>query len=256
MQYVEEKNILFLLGGYDLEMLTIRQLLQEQGVAYSDHQLTWNNACVSSYRKELEGASVQGRFICGIELYEDMPLPFLYKRIDHHNDYAHLPSSLEQILEILHLPTNRYLQLVAANDRGYIPAMLQLGATSEEIVNIRRADRQAQGVTDDDERLAESAIAESLERRGRLLIVRAMNSLFSPICDRLFPYQALLIYTDKEWMYYGEKAVQVRQCFANECQKGILFCGGGEKGYVGFRSGDCSSEIIEQMVKQIIRISE
>ena len=54
------------------------------------------------------------------------------------------------------------MQLVAANDSRYIPGMIKLGASREEIDDIRRADRAAQGVSEgDDERLAE----ESLKKR-------------------------------------------------------------------------------------------
>ena len=47
MQIVES---LFLLGGHDLEMLTIRNVLDAHGYTYVDHQLQWNNAKLSSYQ--------------------------------------------------------------------------------------------------------------------------------------------------------------------------------------------------------------
>lgn len=53
-QMSESERQLFLLGGHDLEMLTIRQQLDRTGIAYVDHQLRWDNARLSSYRKELE----------------------------------------------------------------------------------------------------------------------------------------------------------------------------------------------------------
>lgn len=242
---------LFLLGGHDLEMLTIRNVLDKEGVKYADHGLQWDNALLSSYRQELKEACDKGWTVWGIELQEDIPVPPSYKRIDHHNDLVHLPCALEQVLDILHLPSDRYLRLVAANDKAYIPGMLQLNATAEEIENIRRADRKAQGVTIEDELLAEKAVAENCEKVGDLLIVRALSARFSPVCDRLFPYRSLLVYTENEWIYYGEGAMRVQKCFKDDFVSGKLFCGGGEKGYVGIKCGAYSSDEIRAMVECI-----
>ena len=45
---------LFLLGGHDLEMLTIRDVLDTYGCVYVDHQLQWDNAKLSSYWSEIK----------------------------------------------------------------------------------------------------------------------------------------------------------------------------------------------------------
>lgn len=244
-------KVLFLLGGHDLEMLTIRDVLDKAEIKYADHGLQWNNAFLSSYRKELDEASEKGWTVWGIELQEDIAALSCYKRIDHHNDLAHLPSALEQVLEILHLPMDRYLQLVAANDKAYIPGMLQLNATPEEVEAIRCADRRAQRVSDGDESLAEKAIAKNCRKVGNLLIVRALSPRFSPICDRLFPYRHLLVHTDDEWIYYGKGAAWVRKCFENDYLAGKLFCGGGENGYVGTVKGKYSQKELNEMILKI-----
>lgn len=245
------EGMMFLLGGHDLEMLTIRKMLDKAGIKYADHGLRWDNACLSSYRKELDEASDKGWTVWGIELQEDIALPPCYQRIDHHNDLAHLPSALEQVSGVLHLPMDRYLQLVAANDKAYIPGMLQLNATAKEVEVIRRADRKAQGVTDKDELLAEKAIAENCKKVGNLLVVRALSPRFSPICDRLYPYRCLLVYTENEWIYYGEGTMWVRKCFEDDFLAGRLFCGGGENGYVGIKGEVYSSDEIQIMVEHI-----
>lgn len=248
------EDSLFLLGGYDLEMLTIRNLLESRKADYADRRLNWQNAVASSYRKEISEAERQRRTVYGIELREDMSLPSVYRRIDHHNDLSHLPSALEQVAEILDFPMDRHMQLVVANDRAYIPGMLQIGAAPEEIERIRRADRKAQGVTEEDERLAEKAIAENREDVGDLYIVRAFNSRFSPVCDRLFPYRRLLVYTDSEWVYYGEKALQVAALFEKEIGEGKMFCGGGESGYVGTSQNRYSQKELMEMIDRIKRL--
>ncbi len=53
-----------------------------------------------------------------------------------------------QIPELLNIELSRWQQLIAANDCGYIPAMLKMDASNNEIEAIRKADRKAQGVTD------------------------------------------------------------------------------------------------------------
>ena len=244
---------IFLLGGHDLEMLTIRDLLEKrEDCLVLDKELSWSNAYLSAYQEELE--EYAGMQIYGVELQEDIEVPANYCRIDHHNDYAGLPSALEQVAGCIGISLNRKQQLIAANDKGYIPAMKALFATEEEIVEIRRADRIAQGVTESDEELAEKTIADNKEVVNDLTIVHALCSRFSPICDRLFPYDKLLIYTDSEWMYYGEGCGRVRELFAVESSLGNIFYGGGENGYVGIKQNVYSKDEILEMINRIKNI--
>ena len=244
------ERLFFLLGGADLEMQTIRDVLVRQSIPFADHHLRWDNALLSSYRKELQEVK-DGQTVYGLELREDILPPICYRAIDHHNGLSSLPCALEQVMDILQLSMNRYEQLVSANDKAYIPGMLALGATSEEIATVRLADRKAQGVTDEEEQLAEKAIANNQEFVNGMIIVRALCSRFSPICDRLFPYQKLLIYTDSEWMYYGEGATLVRESFSDEFEVGNLFYGGGEHGYVGIKQNVYNKDEILEMVNRI-----
>lgn len=244
---------IFLLGGHDLEMLTIKELLEKREDCWViDKDLSWSNAYLSAYQEELE--EYAGMQIYGVELQEDIEVPANYFRIDHHNDYAGLPSALEQVAGCVGISLSRKQQLIAANDKGYIPAMKALFATEEEIVEIRRDDRIAQGVTESDEELAEKTIADNKEVVNDLTIVHALCSRFSPICDRLFPYDKLLIYTDSEWMYYGEGCGRVRELFAVESSLGNLFYGGGEKGYVGVKQNVYNKDEILEMVNRIKNI--
>lgn len=247
---IRKKDMFFLLGGADLEMQTIREVLLREGVPFADNNLRWDNALLSSYQAKLQKIE-EGQTVYGIELREDMVPPDCYRAIDHHNELSASPCALEQVMEILHLPMSRYEQLVAANDKAYIPGMLKLNASEEEIASIRRADRKAQGVTDEEEILAEKAIADNKESVNDLTIVRAFCSRFSPICDRLFPYNKLLIYTDSEWMYYGMDTAKVREAFSEEFAEGNLFYGGGEQGYVGIKQNVYKKDIILEMINRI-----
>ena len=251
MQIVES---LFLLGGHDLEMLTIRNVLDAHGYTYVDHQLQWNNAKLSSYQEEIERYEkrITSGCIYGIELENDLPItPKFYKAIDHHNKLYDTPCALEQILSLLNVPTTREYQMIAANDKQYIPGMLTLGATEEEIKKIRYADRKAQGVTEEDERLAKKAISENLRQDKNLIVVKALSSRFSPICDRLYPYKSLLIYTSTEWMFYGVGTTHILDLYLEEFRNGRIFYGGGPEGYIGSKEAIYTEHEIFEMVKKI-----
>ena len=241
-------NMLFFLGGHDLEMLTIRDVLKTHGIAYIDHDLRWDNAILSSYENEIADAQPEGKDIYGIELRKDMPVPEKYHSIDHHNELYQLPSSLEQVMELLLLPMDRHQELVAANDKAYIPGMLQIGATKEEIAAVRRADRRAQGVTKEDEQLSAAAVNDR-QCVGDLIVVKSSSPRFSPTCDRLYPYKKLLVYTCSEWCYFGQGAKQVYELFRD---KQGIYRGGGDDGYVGTAAGFYSTEQIDEMKEQII----
>lgn len=253
MDAIDGKYLLFLLGGYDLEMRAIRDVLEAHHIRYVDRRLQWDNACLSQYEEELRSYCGERSpwKVYGIELREDVPPPVNYTRIDHHNQYAGQPSALEQVMALLRLPLDRHLSLVAANDKAYIPGMQALGASAEEIAQIRLADRKAQGVTPNDECLAEIAIEKDRVDVGDLIVIRAQSPRFSPICDRLYPYRRLLVYTSEEWMYYGEGVVRLREYFATDLVSGLLFYGGGDHGYMGSEQGVYTPGQILRMVEQI-----
>ena len=250
------KKKIFLLGGHDLEMIEIRNMLDENNVQYFDRKLTWSTAYLKEYAQELEMyGKIEEVNIYGIELQEKDSdyIPVNYSRIDHHNEMSNRPASIIQVAEILEIPISRHWLLVAANDSGYIPAMIQIGATVDEINEIRLLDRKMQGVTQMDEQLAEKAILEKSMENG-IIIVKACSSRFSPICDRLFPYSKLIIFTDDELMYYGKGKEQLVEYFESEIKAGKMFHGGGPDGYFGTASGAFSYEKIIKIKKSIIQL--
>ncbi|WP_148453273.1 CorA family divalent cation transporter [Culturomica massiliensis] len=247
---------IFLLGGYDLEMMEIAVLLEQQGICFFDRHLNWEKAVLSAYREELEKYGNQPETtIFGVELQDDGIASRYtnYVRIDHHGDYSGRPSSLEQVAALLEYPLTRWQFLVAANDSEYIPGMLKRGAVREEIDRIRREDRAAQGVTPNEEQLAERAIAENLEEYANLKIVRAFSDRFSPICDRLWPYESLLVYTDETLCYYGKRTDKLIDIYIKDkIQPPPLYYGGGPSGYIGTK-GKWDVERILRLKRQIIK---
>lgn len=258
MQYhkgiIDKRKAIFLLGGHDLEMLEIRRMLSRHSLAYEDRILNWSSARLSAYSGFID--THPDSIYYGIELMEDCRAPVNYVRIDHHNDFSNRPASILQVATLMNVVPDRYLQLVAANDAGYIPAMLEMGATEEEIMRIRRRDRAAQGVTEEDELLAEESIKKGLSQINGILFVHSFTSRFSAICDRLYPYHRLLIYTNKVWTYYGEGKAHLVELLAADIEAGRVYHGGGEKGYIGTSINAYSKEQIDSFVNHIKREHE
>ncbi len=228
----------FLLGGYDLEMVCIRDILIQYinapaslfSIEFIDHHLQWG-AQLSHYTKELPG--IASKYIVGVELGEDIPLPPGYIAIDHHGEKSALPSSLEQVACLLHVTLTREQQLAAINDRAYIPGMLAFGATQEEINRIREADRRAQGVTEEDEQLAASSVRDHRSEQNGVTIVKALTAKYSAITDLLYPFQQLIIVSDHGLVYYGTNAGLLPSLFSYIVSGEQFYSGGGIHGFAG-----------------------
>ena len=185
----------FFLGGRDLEMQEIRILLDRYAPNRTeDLHLPWG-ARLSSYRQPLLSALAHGETPVLAELLDDLP-PEAFDRaaviiVDHHGDRAGTaqPTSIEQVFHLLGLPPDawtRWLSLVSANDRAHVAGMLAIGASRDEIIAIRKADRAAQGVTADDEAEAARVIGER-KQDGRLTIITISGTTSSPVADLMLP---------------------------------------------------------------------
>ncbi len=232
--------MLFLLGGYDLEMLTIKELLKQNNIKFIDKNLSWG-AKLSEYQDELNFDGT----IYGVELEEDITPPKNYKSIDHHNKNSHLPSSLEQVAHILNIKLNRHQQLVSANDTNHIKGMQNLNATYEEIQTIRELDRKAQGVTDKDEELAKKSIKD-------LNIIYSKTPHFSAICDRVYDkFNNYIVYNDKKIVFYGYKVKDILKYLdTKHIKKDDYYYGGGEFGFVGIAEDKLSKENILNLIEE------
>ncbi|MBF0472087.1 MAG: hypothetical protein HQL48_12030 [Gammaproteobacteria bacterium] len=210
-----KRGVHFFLGGRDLEMVTIRELLLEQQQPFSDRNQSWG-ATAGHYADLLPGVMAAGLQPVFIELENDLsPAPSGAIWVDHHGPRAgaDAPTSLEQIFALLELPPSRWsrhLALVAANDRGYIPAMVALKATREEIASIRESDRQAQGAEPADEAAATVALQQLQQfAAGALTVAQLESDRTSPLVDRLDPalggdgFRNLLLFTPNEINFFG-----------------------------------------------------
>lgn len=198
-------NFVVFAGGYDGEMVEILNVCREVGVESIDKHLGWG-ASASAYSDEIAKAISEGKTPVLVELALDTEIPNCAIIVDHHNENAGRPASLLQVLDLIGLEPTRRQQLIAANDCGYIPAMLAMGATAEEVAEIRYSDRAAQGITPEQEVEAERAIAAAEVVNG-VTIIKMAHSKTATVCDRLFnpkKEQRLLILSgDGESNFFG-----------------------------------------------------
>ncbi|MBN3036606.1 MAG: hypothetical protein JW861_13550 [Bacteroidales bacterium] len=246
------KPYFFLLGGHDLEMLEIRSILHEKSLPFYDRNLSWG-ARLSHYYDLLD--SMKGIPV-GIELIRDTTPPEDYIEIDHHNEKSGWPTSIEQVAGLLNIELTDYQKLVAANDRGYIPAMKQMGASEELICEIRAKDREAQGVTERDEQLAEKSIENNLEYRNGITVIRSETMKFSAITDRRYGLDhRLLIYTSRNLCFYGNGVALLSARYTDFIKSNKAYSGGGENGFFGLaESAFTETEIIHNWIPEIINL--
>ena len=254
----------FFLGGYDLEMATIRELVaRHTPCVIHDKRLRWG-AKASDYRAEIAAALETGATPVLIELTPDLPLPpDEICVIDHHGAQAghDKPTSLEQVFALLNLPNtlwDRHLQLVAANDRGYIPAMLELDASRAEIESIRQQDRHAQGITAAEEQAAAAAVQQlDYLLDGRLIVAHLPHNKTAALVDRLQLAQSntdcqnILVFSPQEVNFFGHgKTVYA---LASEFPGGWY---GGDlpaKGFWGLAGGDYSESGLVAVLEKTLQ---
>jgi len=242
---------IFLLGGKDLEMLTIKKFLIAQGLKEGenifDNQLEWG-AKLSAYQEVLK--KFPDISIYGIELEEDITPPRNYHRIDHHNDFSEKEASLIQVLKLFEKEPTREHLLIAYNDVGHIEAMECFGATKEEIAKIRKRDRASQGVSEEEEFKALEELKRVEEKNG-LFILRSTLAHFSPIVDN-FQKRPFLLYSEKHLIYYGEIDF-LKKKYKEQVEKHQAYHG---RGFFGFDSGYLTSGLADRLAGEIIEMSK
>ncbi|KAE9633442.1 hypothetical protein [Defluviitalea raffinosedens] len=242
-------KLLFLVGGYDLEMAEIIKILEQNNQDYIDKHLTWG-AKLSDYQEEIQ--LHKDRTIVGIELIKDITPPAHYIEIDHHNQKINELSSIEQIANMLNIKLTRYQQLIAVNDKSHIKGLIKFGATKDEIEEIRRKDREYQGVTELDEELAEQSIKDHLKIKKGVVVVSSLTQRFSPIADKLYKFDRVIIHTKDEINYYGLKAKELGEKYSKVYGENIVYFGGTEDGFFGFEKGALDEEQIEKIIQEVV----
>lgn len=210
------RRLAFFLGGHDLEMDTIRELVRQTApeALVVDRGLAWG-ATWRAYEQELVQAELDGLSPVLIELDVLPPVARpAWIVVDHHGrDSGTRPSSLRQVFDLLRHPESRWtreLALVDANDRGGIDGLVAAGASRDETLRIRAADRAAQGTTNAEEADAARAVSGATRPHPRLTIVSLPHDRSATVTDRLHAasggpgYDILVLFGRHETNVFGD----------------------------------------------------
>lgn len=242
----------FFLGGYDLEMVTIKQILEERKERFFDKQLVWG-ARASAYKNEIEKLfSYQIPVL--VELEIDIVLPQNYKIINHHNERSghDKKTSLEQVAELLGVELTRRQKLISANDKAYIDGLIGMDATDSEINEILEADQKVQGVTEEDEKYTKLSIDHfRAELSDDIVLVYSLTEKTSAVTYRIYSYyrHIFIITPEQKFIYNGQGCIVRKLQEKYERDKPLTkFWFGGNlpaKGYFGATETLTKKEIME-----------
>lgn len=195
-------------------MQTIKEVLDQCWEKSLDKNL-WRWAKIDAYQEELPMLQDQEIYACELEWAGEWDYSHIAS-LDHHGARAHEKATLLQVLDVLWLQASLEHKLVAANDSGYIPAMINLlkseWITDESEIQkmvslIRFKDRKAQWISQEQEDKAQEAIKSKEEVvNWKLTVVKMAHSKCATVTDRLFgKYQNLLVLSwDGEVNFYGD----------------------------------------------------
>lgn len=218
-----KKNRLWVCPNNDLEAKTIIEMLEREGEKYLVTGQTWGASwekLEEEIKTKLKEAMENGQEVYGIELQGNSNGAI---NIDHHtygeDDRRNSKSSIEQVADILEKELTLDEQFVSTNDKGYIPAMEELGKKlkinpkdlKEIIANIRMRDRETQGITSEQEAQAEEAIKKlgELKEKRNYISIDLPHSKTSTVTDRLYgKYDNLLVTSeDGETNFFGKTEI-------------------------------------------------
>ena len=268
----------FLLGGADLEMIEIKKILDEHGIESANDNLSWDNAYWSEYNDLAKEKVNQGYAVAGVELLgkDKRPENKNIIDIDHHNYDRCKPASIEQVAKLLGVELNGWQRKVAINDKAYIPGLLNDRTNIEEIKKIRRNDRDAQRLSEEDFEKAKRLLKEKPpvhDEKSGLLIWKVDNewNSFVPLADAFFlsrmdeclkeksPEECagelgkikLIIYNDNKFNYSGYIPAAILEKYQYEINAGQAYFGGlPPGGYFGFTGEFLKNKDTETIVNE------
>lgn len=255
----------FVLPKNDLEAVEIAKLLKDNGFEEGKDFFITEQAWGASWegleddiKEKLAATNAQ---IYGVELAGNNPYNAI--NVDHHNDRASEKSSIEQVAEIIGVELTTEQKFVAANDSKFIPGMMELAdklgmdksSADAMIAAIRAKDRAAQGITQEQEKQAEEALA-NIEHKNGYDVVHLAHGKCATVTDRLYgQYENLLIMCgDGEVDFYGKGAVcnQIYEEYALKKVNDWDVWKGGDLSRSGFAGITGSLQASEADVKNII----
>lgn len=256
---MKKLNKIFVVPNNDAEAIQIQKILLDKKQNFLVTQQQWGASWegledkikekLQNFKGQIYGVELQGN-----NIYDGL-------NVDHHkyndDDRSNKLSSIQQVAELVSYEMTDFDNFISVNDNGYIPAMEKLSneldMTEEETKNIinqiRFLDRQAQGITKEQEEQSNQAILKlNLTEKQNLVIVHLPHSKCSTITDRLYGlYDNLLILSeDGESNFYGVGSVvsQLHKEFEG-------WCGGNLPEY-GFWGGYADQTKIKKLVIKLL----
>ena len=248
MKKFNKENVIFLLGGHDLEMVTIRDILDAENIAYMDESQKWG-AKLSDYSRKLE-AFKEKQFYAVELIIDDKTLLEKYdiEIIDHHNEYTGKDASLLQVLQLLGIEVTRNYELIAANDVNHKAGMQCISATKDEIDYIRKQDRKAQGITKEQENIAIQEI-KKVYQEGSVFIIESVLDNFTPIVD-FYDKRPLIVYSNRALMFYGDIS-HLKEKYKDEIKNNEAFQG---LNYFGFDTKYVETKGSTLLVAEVVKL--
>lgn len=261
---MNSNQILVVTPVNDGEAVQIEKILKEKNIKTLITKQGWGASWANlepEIKEKIKEYKNKNYQIYGVELQGQAPEGAT--NIDHHcydgDDRSSDKSSLEQVAQLVNHKLSLFEEFVSANDKGFIPAMYKLAKTknlskkqTEELIQkVRLQDRTAQGITPEQEKIAEEAIKKA-EISDRLTVVKMSHSKTSTVCDRLWGgYKNLLILSeDGEVNFFGEKRVIER---LSSLVKGS-WSGGDLDHNNGFWGGYPQNLNVEEEVKNLLNV--
>lgn len=237
---------IYFLGGNDLEMVEIRKILSVQKAPFIDKQLAWG-AKMSDYKDEIAKLTPTEVPIF-VELEQDMQLDIVHEIIDHHGLYSHKPSSIEQIAKKFEIKLDRFQTLVAINDKSYIQGLKKFGASKQEIEIIRQLDKLAQGVTQEDEVLADEAL-KGTKMVNKIPVIFSKTNRFSAIADKV-EFKDYVIYSAESLCIFTTKTKRIMKLLKTHIEQNLAYYGGTEQMFFCLKPQVLQSEALVHLANE------
>ena len=264
----KQKRRIWIVPNNDLEAKTIIDLLVRNGEEYLVTGQAWGASWENledEIKERIKEERENGAQIYGVELQGNSNGTI---NIDHHtygdDDRSNPKSSLEQVAEVIGVELSGYEMFVSANDKGYIPAMEELGRNlgmdeeelTQTINKVRMMDRKTQGVSEQQEEQAQEAVDRlgNIDKKSFLIIVKDLpHSKTSTITDRLYgKYDNLLVTSqDGETNFFGSSRIieELNKAFPGGWSGGQLDKGSGFWG--GYANQKDIIELVEKVSKRL-----
>lgn len=214
---MENSKIVIVTPVNDSEAIQIKNILENKNIKTLITKQGWGASWANlepEVKEKIKEFKNKNFKIFGVELQGTAPEGAA--NIDHHkydgDDRSNERSSLEQVADLIGHKLSLFEEFVSANDKGFIPKMIELAKiknlskeeTQKLINEVRLQDRAAQGITPEQEKIAEEAIKEA-EVSDNLTVVRMSHSKTATVCDRLYGgYKNLLVLSeDGEVNFFG-----------------------------------------------------